>query len=52
MNRIKRRGPSIDPCGTPYFIIFLLDWQSQMVIYCFLPSKKDQNHPLANPLSS
>ena len=41
INEIKRKGASADTCGTAYFTIFSLDRHPRIVVYCFLPSRKD-----------
>ena len=33
--KIKRRGPKIDPCGTPLCIGKMLDFKSSISVYCF-----------------
>ena len=33
--KIKRRGPKIDPCGTPVCIGKMLDFRSSISVYCF-----------------
>ena len=33
--QIKRRGPKIDPCGTPVCIGKMLDFKSSISVYCF-----------------
>ena len=33
--KIKRRGPKIDPCGTPVCLGKMLDFKSSISVYCF-----------------
>ena len=41
INKMKRRGSCTDPFGTPYFTICLLDLLPGMVVYYFLPCRKE-----------
>ena len=50
MSKAKRRGPTTDPWGTPFFTTFSLDFQPQIVVYCFLPFRKTWAHALADTL--
>ena len=50
MNKINRRGPKTDSCGTPYIIYFLLDWHLFTVVNCILLFRYDWNQLLVIPL--
>ena len=50
INNINRRGPKADPCGTPYFKYFLLDWHLFTVVNCILSFRYDWNQLLVIPL--
>ena len=50
MSKAKRRGPTTDPWGTPFFTTFSLDFQPQIVVYCFVPFRKIWAHALADTL--
>ena len=47
---MNKRGPSIDPCGTPHVIVQVIEFFTFISTYCFLFPRYEQNHSLDLPL--
>ena len=47
---MNKRGPNIDPWGTPHVIVLVIDLLSLISTYCFLLPRYKQNHSLDLPL--
>ena len=47
---MNKRGPNIDPWGTPHVIVLVIDFLSLISTYCFLLARYEQNHSFDLPL--
>ena len=50
INKINRRGPKTDPCGTQYIKYFLLDWHLFTAVNCILSFRYNWSQLLVIPL--